>query len=325
MKKKIDFILMLSILACSLAPFSVFARTEVGQQSVDYDYIYFNRGRDPYFITEDITLKPGQTIKVDSNTEFIFADGADLCFENRGCLKGDYLYKQGLGGNRVFVGFNTYIILEENGETISYLADYDQNDERDINFSLKSLFDSVLAIRVEDVNDSTDFHKFVFNLNDIDTKPYLRFNGAAPYFEDREEQEIGDDSTPVWKQASNWLRGEAIDGKIFLQVQENGEAWYVYPENSRRYYLGRPADAFRIMRELALGVDHSFITSYTTFPKRMAGMILLDVEDNGKAYYIDPNHRQAHYLGRPDDAFKVMREQGIGITNQDLMNIAFGK
>ena len=43
-------------------------------------------------------------------------------------------------------------------------------------------------------------------------------------------------------------------GKILLQVEGSGEAWYVNPSNNKRYYLGRPADAFSVMRKLGLGV-----------------------------------------------------------------------
>lgn len=39
-------------------------------------------------------------------------------------------------------------------------------------------------------------------------------------------------------------------GKILLQVEENGEAWYVNPGDGKRYFLGRPADAFRVMRDI---------------------------------------------------------------------------
>ncbi len=39
-------------------------------------------------------------------------------------------------------------------------------------------------------------------------------------------------------------------GKIFLQVEANGEAWYVNPGDGKRYFLGRPADGFRVMRDI---------------------------------------------------------------------------
>lgn len=117
--------------------------------------------------------------------------------------------------------------------------------------------------------------------------------------------------------------GEA-GGYILLQVEANGEAWYVYPVNGEAYYLGRPADAFKIMKTLALGAKHNFIAGMDIFPKRLSGMILLDVEKNGEAYYIYPENRKKYYLGRPADAFKIMRELGRGIANLDLANIPVG-
>ena len=36
-------------------------------------------------------------------------------------------------------------------------------------------------------------------------------------------------------------------GRIVLQVENNGEAWYINPADLKRYYLGRPQDAFDIM------------------------------------------------------------------------------
>ena len=41
---------------------------------------------------------------------------------------------------------------------------------------------------------------------------------------------------------------ERVSGRILLQVEQNGEAWYVNPDNLLRYYMGRPKDAFDLMR-----------------------------------------------------------------------------
>lgn len=46
-------------------------------------------------------------------------------------------------------------------------------------------------------------------------------------------------------------------GKIFLQVQENGEAWYVYPSDSKRYFLGTPENAYEIMKDLGWGINNA--------------------------------------------------------------------
>lgn len=117
-----------------------------------------------------------------------------------------------------------------------------------------------------------------------------------------------------------------LKGKILLQVEANGEAWYVFPDDLKKYYLGRPADAFSIMRSLGLGIAHGTLQTYlnSTFPSRLSGKILLDVEANGEAYYVYPGDLKGYYLGRPDDAFQIMREKGLGISNTDLRKIAVG-
>ncbi|MFH0923650.1 MAG: S1C family serine protease [Candidatus Falkowbacteria bacterium] len=115
-----------------------------------------------------------------------------------------------------------------------------------------------------------------------------------------------------------------LKGNILLQVEKNGEAYYIYPNDSKKYYLGRPADAFNAMRKLGLGATHQFINSYTTYPDHVLGKILIDVEQNGEAYYIYPKDKKAYYLGRPADAFRIMRELGLGITNSDLSKIPEG-
>lgn len=43
-------------------------------------------------------------------------------------------------------------------------------------------------------------------------------------------------------------------GKIFLQVEDRGQAWYLNPVDSKRYYLGSPANALAVMRSLGLGI-----------------------------------------------------------------------
>ena len=118
-----------------------------------------------------------------------------------------------------------------------------------------------------------------------------------------------------------------LKGKILLQVEDNGEAWYINPDNESRYFMGRPADAFALMRELGLGISNNDFNSFSGFaPTRLSGKILLQVEENGEAWYVDPTDLKMHFLGRPADAFSLMRELGLGISNNDItgINIALG-
>lgn len=115
-----------------------------------------------------------------------------------------------------------------------------------------------------------------------------------------------------------------VKGRILLQVEDKGQAWYVNPSDNRRYSLGRPEDAFLVMRQVALGVSNQDFAALEKNPSawsRLAGRILIKPEDNGRAYYFDPTTLKLHYLGRPQDAFNIMRNLGLGITNNDLNKI----
>ena len=115
---------------------------------------------------------------------------------------------------------------------------------------------------------------------------------------------------------------ENLKGKILLQVEENGEAWYVYPNNLQRYYLGRPADAFNVMSNLGLGISEKDFNNLNGYGKNsLSGKIILRVESHGEAYYINTYDLKLHYLGRPADAFGLMRSLGLGITNANLSQI----
>ena len=50
-----------------------------------------------------------------------------------------------------------------------------------------------------------------------------------------------------------------LSGRILLQVETQGQAWYINPSNLKRYYLGRPTDAFNLMRQMGLGIKESDI------------------------------------------------------------------
>lgn len=48
-----------------------------------------------------------------------------------------------------------------------------------------------------------------------------------------------------------------VAGKILLQVEGHGEAWYVNPTTKQRHFLNRPADALTVMRGQGVGVTDS--------------------------------------------------------------------
>lgn len=176
---------------------------------------------------------------------------------------------------------------------------------------------------------------------------------------------------------------DRLTGKILLQVEEKGEAWYVSPVSKERFFLGYPDDAFSIMRGQGLGITNNNLSKipvsldylsgtdtdgdklpdnleislgtnpnnkdsdgfgdYTeisqgynplglgrlnyddSFSKNQAGKIFLQVEKNGEAWYVNGEDNKRYFLGRPADAFSIMRNLGLGISNSDLSQIVAAK
>jgi hypothetical protein len=114
---------------------------------------------------------------------------------------------------------------------------------------------------------------------------------------------------------------QKLSGRILLQVQSHGEAWYVNPKNNERYYLGTPAETLAMIRRLATGLSETEFASWKNgAPAWADGHLYLRVQSHGEAYYVDQTGRW-HYLGRPTDAWQLLKNQGIGISNNDLAKI----
>jgi hypothetical protein len=73
------------------------------------------------------------------------------------------------------------------------------------------------------------------------------------------------------------------------------------------------------MREEGLGVSNADFEAWNgVAPEKLAGKILLKVEDKGQAYYVNPDNLEMMFLNRPADAFNVMKNLGLGISNKDF-------
>jgi hypothetical protein len=189
---------------------------------------------------------------------------------------------------------------------------------------------------------------------------------------------------PFSLSASEISLAQKLSGRILLQVESKGEAWYVNPMDNKKYYLGKPDDAFQVMREFGVGITNRDLNKFAiglihynsldsdndglpdnlenaigsnilindsdndgyddrtellnnynplnsekllidkNFSKTNSGKIFLQVENKGEAWYINPKDLKRYFLGRPADALAIMRELGLGITNENLDQIEFG-
>lgn len=136
-------------------------------------------------------------------------------------------------------------------------------------------------------------------------------------------------AAPLFANAQTF--NDRVRGRILLDVESVGEAWYVAPMPFVRRYLGRPDDAFALMRSLGLGITNGDLAlipekgddaeGSLALRERLAGRILLQVESRGEAWYVDPTDLRRRSLGRPEDAFAAMRELALGVTREDLLRV----
>ena len=114
-------------------------------------------------------------------------------------------------------------------------------------------------------------------------------------------------------------------GYVLLQVEDNGEAWYVHPVDDYRYYMKDGPTAYEMMRAFGLGITNSDLAKVqagdNTLVNALRGRILLQVEDLGQAYYIHPATGEAIYMQDGAAAYEIMRFHSLGITNNDLSGI----
>jgi len=154
-------------------------------------------------------------------------------------------------------------------------------------------------------------------------------------YNDKEEVDNGyDPLTPtVIKNINTTLRNE-LKGYILLQVQRNGEAWYVHPIDGLRYYLRNGEIAYQIMRFLSLGISDADLAKIpvagttgkgdVNLVNRLKGYILLQVQQHGEAWYVNPFDGKRYYMKDGPAAYELMRFHSLGITNENLGGLPLG-
>jgi len=113
-----------------------------------------------------------------------------------------------------------------------------------------------------------------------------------------------------------------LSGRILLQVEENGEAWYVNPVDKKRYFLNGPNAAFSLMSNVAVGISNADFDAFQgKATPNLSGKFLLKVEDAGKLYYVNPVNRSLNFVGGPSGAQALIQDKGLGISNANLERI----
>lgn len=118
-------------------------------------------------------------------------------------------------------------------------------------------------------------------------------------------------------------------GKLLLQVEDGGRIWYVSPENGYRYEVTF-ANALPLFQKLALGISNKDLATITDatdtklgsvkFASALKGRLLLQVEDGGRIWYVNPETLKRHEVTWAN-LMELFRSLSLGITNADLNQI----
>lgn len=114
-----------------------------------------------------------------------------------------------------------------------------------------------------------------------------------------------------------------LKGRIIIQTESKGEAYYVHPTSTDAYYMANGDEAYKVMRNLGIGItnkDLDRIKSSKTIAKKYSGRIFLQIEAKGEAYYVNYNG-DIYYLKNGSEAYNIMRKLGLGISNNDLKKV----
>jgi hypothetical protein len=119
-----------------------------------------------------------------------------------------------------------------------------------------------------------------------------------------------------------------LQGYILLQTQQHGEAWYINPKDQKRYYMKDGATAYQMMRQFGLGILNTDLEKAQNGDRKILnqikGKIVLQVQEHGEAYYVNPKTLKLTYMKDGDEAYSIMRFQSLGISDIDLETIPSG-
>ncbi len=114
--------------------------------------------------------------------------------------------------------------------------------------------------QISEENESNNNYILTFQVNKVDTKTeqsnlYEKIIKANYQMSDFEKEVITREQTK-FHQVDTQL-AKRLSGRILLQVEEKGEAWYVEKDSHVRFYLRNGDTAYAILRAFSLGISNA--------------------------------------------------------------------
>lgn len=124
---------------------------------------------------------------------------------------------------------------------------------------------------------------------------------------------------------------KSLIGKILLQSENNDHAWYVDPVSLKRFDLRDGEEMTKVIKTLGLGITNKDLAKIPTekgkkgntkLINKLKGRILLQKENGGAVWYVDPVSGIRTSLPSGDAAIDQLKNIGLEVNNKTLAKIA---
>jgi len=120
-------------------------------------------------------------------------------------------------------------------------------------------------------------------------------------------------------------------GRILIQTESYGRAWYADPITNQRFYIRNGAEAFNFFKTRAQGISNSDIKKIPSargqatnkkLVSQFRGEILLQVENKGLMWWVNPVDGIRYPIKDSVTAYELMKKFGTPVKNTELKKIA---
>ena len=160
-------------------------------------------------------------------------------------------------------------------------------------------------------------------------KVYSLYENNGYYYKDKE---VGTVKIGASRSGETWL----AEGPYLISYTDKGKSEYgraFWAQNGKvatvsikmdKNYLITGGQKFKLTKPAAAAAVTPSAGTANSINKRLAGYILLQVQDKGQAWYLNPKDLKRYYLSNGAAAYGIMRSTGIGATDADLAKIPVG-
>lgn len=123
-----------------------------------------------------------------------------------------------------------------------------------------------------------------------------------------------------------------LAGRLLLQVEQNGQIWYVDTNEHKRYFVTFD-NALNLFRKLALGITEENLAKIPyksgkqagdkMLRERLKGKLLLRVQSDGQISYVDAEGFRNDI--NMDNLMNIFRSLSLGISNENIRKITVGE